>query len=417
MKKLAFTTLILLFAVAAIYLTAGQRSVQAAEAGPTIVGSGTIEGESVIIAAEMGGRVLAVTVTEGSEVTAGDMLVELDHTALDSQLTELNAGIATAKANLAAVKDQPRPEAVAVAQAELARDETQRDSAYQVWQAMLPLLADPQALMPAIKEMQAQIKQAEGQIEQAQAELKRAQIQEEIASRDQSSHAALVGYQITQKQRAAAEIGVQMAEAQVQMLKIQLAHLWEQYTNPVGLQVQANQAEAGYHIAEAAVVPAQAQVYAVKTGPTPEEIAVAEAQVRLAQSAMALIDAQRAQLTITAPRDGVITVRVIDPGELAMPGATLLKLTDLDRVTLRVFIPETQIGRVQLGQSATVTIDSVADEFTGIVTYIANEAEFTPKNVQTKEERVNLVYAVEVTLDNPAHILKPGMPADVEIRP
>ncbi len=418
MKKLTFITIILVFAAVIVYLTLGQQPAQAAgDDRAPIAGSGTIEGESIIIAAEMGGRVTAVAVAEGSEVAAGETLVELDHIALDSQLAELNAGIATAKANLAAVKDQPRPEAVAVAQAELSQAEAQRDSAYQVWQAILPLPADPQMLMPAIKEMQGQIKQAEGQIEQARAELKRAQIQEEAASRDQSSHAALVGYQITQKQRAAAEIGVQMAEAQVQMLKIQLAHLWEQYTNPVELQVQANQAEAGYHIAEAAVALAQANVKPVQAGPTAAEIAVAEAQVRLAQSALALIDAQRAQLTLTAPRAGVITTRVINPGELAVPGATLLKLTDLDRVTLRVFIPETQIGRVQLGQNAIVSIDSVSDEFAGTVTYIANEAEFTPKNVQTKEERVNLVYAVEVTLDNPAHILKPGMPADVEIMP
>jgi HlyD family secretion protein len=113
----------------------------------------------------------------------------------------------------------------------------------------------------------------------------------------------------------------------------------------------------------------------------------------------------------------LISTRVADPGELAVPGATLLTLVDLDRVRLKVFVPETQIGRVKLGQTAYVTVDSVPQPFEGAVTFIGSEAEFTPKNVQTREERVNLVFAVDIGLDNPEHIFKPGMPADAEILP
>jgi len=420
MKKIAIIISVAALIIAGAYFST-QKTVQASNDALVqdlpVVGSGTMEGESTIIAAETGGRVVAVYAAEGDNVSAGDVLIELDKSMLESQLGELNAAIATAKANLAAVKDQPQPEAVAVAEAELAQAEAQRDSAYQIWQDMLPLLDEPQMLEVPIKELQAQIKQAEGQVDQANAALKTAQIQEEIASRDQSSNVAMVTYQVAQVQRAAAEVGVQLAESQVKMLKVQLAHLWEQYTNPVVLQVQVNQAEAGYHIAEAAAALAKAKLAAAQAGPTAEEIAVAEAQVQLAESALALVSAQMAQLTITAPRDGTISTRTIDPGELAAPGATLLKLTDLDKVTLRVFIPETQIGRVRLGQTARVTIDSVDRVFEGTVTYIANEAEFTPKNVQTKEKRVNLVFAVEITLENPEHILKAGMPADAEIMP
>ncbi len=417
MRKILLAIAVILIVAMGVYLNS-RGTAQAFSANDTpIVGSGTIEGESTIIAAETGGRVTAVHVKEGDTVFAGDVLVELDKSLLESQLGELNAAIATAKANLAAVKDAPRPEAVSVAKAELAQAQAQRDSAYQVWQSMLPLLDDPQDLDVPIQELQAQLKQAEGQVEKAQAEVKTAKIQEEAASRDQSSHAALVMYDVAQRQRAAAEIGLQMAQSQVQMLKVQLAHLWEQYNNPVALQVKVNQAEAGYHIAEAAVALAKAKLAAAEMGPTAEAVAVAEAQVRVAESALGLVNAQMAQLTITAPRDGTITVRAVDPGELAVPGATLLKLTDLDKVTLRVFIPETQIGRVNLGQTANVTIDSVDRVFQGTVTYISNEAEFTPKNVQTKEERVNLVFAVEITLENPEHILKAGMPADAEILP
>ncbi len=389
----------------------------AADEPAPIFGSGTIEAETITIAAETGGRVVAVHADEGAEVKAGEVLVELEASLLLAQQAELEAAIETARANLTAVKDKPQPEEVAVAEAELVQAKVNRDSAHQVRQDALRLVERPQPLLVPIRELEAQIKQAEGAVESAQADRKTAAIEEEAASRDQSSHAALVGYEIAQKQTQAADIGVKLAEARLQALRIQLAHLWEQYTNPVTLQAQAHQAEGNYHVAEAAVDLSQAKLDAVQAGATTEEVAVAQAQVGQAESALALLKARLAQLILTAPQDGLITTRVADPGELATPGATLLQLADLDHVTLRVFIPETQIGRVKLGQQAWVTIDSVDRPFAGVVTFIANEAEFTPKNVQTQEERVNLVFAVEISLDNPEHILKPGMPADVEILP
>lgn len=389
----------------------------AADEPVPIFGSGTIEAETITIAAETGGRVVAVHADEGAEVKAGEVLVELEASLLLAQQAELEAAIETARANLTAVKDRPQPEEVAVAEAELVQAKVNRDSAHQVWQDALRLVERPQPLLVPIRELEAQIKQAEGAVESAQADRKTAAIEEEAASRDQSSHAALVGYEIAQKQTQAADISVKLAEARLQALRIQLAHLWEQYTNPVTLQAQAHQAEGNYQVAEAAVSLSQAKLDAVRAGATTEEVAVAQAQVGQAESALALLKARLAQLILTAPQDGLITTRVADPGELATPGATLLQLADLNHVTLRVFIPETQIGRVKLGQQAWVTIDSVDRPFAGVVTFIANEAEFTPKNVQTQEERVNLVFAVEVSLDNPEHILKPGMPADVEILP
>ncbi|MFQ5575355.1 MAG: HlyD family secretion protein [Anaerolineae bacterium] len=388
----------------------------AAAAGP-ITGSGTIEAETIIIAAETGGRISDVLVDEGAEVQAGDLLVQLDDSLLIAQRAQLEAAIATAQANLATVKAGPRAEEIAAAEAELSQAQTQKGAAYRMWQQAAKLIENPQPLLIPIRQAEATVKQAEGGIEGAEIAVRTAEIQLDIASRDQSSHAALVGYQIAQKQLKATRVGQKLADAQLSAAKIQLAHLWERYTNPIPFQVQARQAESVYRLAEAAVAVARAKLDAVSAGPTPEAVAVAEAQVRQAQSALALFDAQHRKLALTAPRDGLIAIRVADPGELALPGATLLTLADLDRVTLTVFIPETQIGQVQVGQTARVTIDSVSQVFEGRVTFINHEAEFTPKNVQTKEERVNLVFAVEITLDNPDHILKPGMPADAEILP
>ena len=144
---------------------------------------------------------------------------------------------------------------------------------------------------------------------------------------------------------------------------------------------------------------------------------MAEAQVRQAEAAVRLVDAQIAQLTLTAPMDGVVTIRSGQAGETAIAGAPLLTIANLDEVTLVIYVPENRVGQVRLGQEVEVRVDSFPERaFVGHVANIAGEAEFTPRNVQTQEERVNLVFAVKVRLPNPDHALKPGMPADATIR-
>jgi HlyD family secretion protein len=131
-----------------------------------------------------------------------------------------------------------------------------------------------------------------------------------------------------------------------------------------------------------------------------------------------LVDAQIAQLTLTAPMDGIVTSRSAQVGETATAGAPLLTIANLDEVTLVIYVPENRVGHVRLGQEVEVQVDSFpAQVFVGHVMNIAGEAEFTPRNVQTQEERVNLVFAVKVSIPNADQKLKPGMPADATIRP
>jgi hypothetical protein len=145
---------------------------------------------------------------------------------------------------------------------------------------------------------------------------------------------------------------------------------------------------------------------------------VAQTQVAEAEDALATMQVQLSKQTLTAPQAGLISRRLVDVGELAAPQTILLELSNIDTVELTVFIPETQIGQIQLGQQAQVAVDAYPGEsFTGRVSFIAAEAEFTPKNVQTQAERVNLVFAVKISLANPDHWLRPGMPADAEILP
>jgi HlyD family secretion protein len=383
-----------------------------------LVGSGTIEAETVAVTAELGGRILEIKVNEGDEVTAGQILVELDKSDLLAQKAQLEAAVATAKANLELVSAAARPEDVAAAQAKLAQAEVAQDGTKLVWDRAKALVDDPHELEARVNQGKAQVTEAEKSLEMARVNLKRAEIQAEAASRNQSNHAGLVEYEAAQKRLEAAQIGVQMAEVALGGTQIQVEHLTRLRFMPLSLIVQANAAESAYGQAEAAVLAAEANLNATKADPTPEDIAVAQAQVLEAESALSAVEVQLEKQTLTAPRAGLVSQKLVNAGELATPGAMLLELSDIETVDLTVYIPETQIGEVKIGQQAEVHVDAYPNEvFEGVVTFIAHEAEFTPRNVQTQEERVNLVFAVKITLDNADHRLKPGMPADAEILP
>ncbi|MBE7555283.1 MAG: efflux RND transporter periplasmic adaptor subunit [Anaerolineales bacterium] len=387
-----------------------------ASASTALVGSGAIEADIVAITTEIGGRIIAVRANEGDEVAAGQVLVEIDRSALLAQQAQLEAAVETAQAGLIAASAPPRPEDIAAAEARLAQAIVLRDGAKITWQTAQLLVNNPHELQAQIDQAQARVTKAQTGLEQAQINLKRMEIQAEAASRNQSSHAALVQNEVAQNQLKAAQVGLQIAEVGLAGAKQQVELLQHLRARPLQLVSQVNAAKAAYQQAEAAVGVAEANLTAVKANPTPEDIAVAEAQVAEAEAALAQVKVQLDKLTLTAPRAGLISHRLVQPGELAAPGAVLLELSDVDTVDLTVYIPETLIGHVKIGQPARVFVDAYPGEvFEGTVSFINHEAEFTPRNVQTKEERVNLVFGVKITLDNPDHRLKPGMPADAEL--
>jgi len=159
------------------------------------------------------------------------------------------------------------------------------------------------------------------------------------------------------------------------------------------------------------------QLSLVETGPRPERIAAQRAAVAQGEAAVRQVEAALANAVITAPFDGVVTIRDREPGETAGAGAPVLTLMNLNDRWVRIYIREDRIGAVQVGQEASITADTYPDKrYRGTVSFIASQAEFTPRNVQTAEERVKLVYAVKVRImGDPANQLKPGMPADVRL--
>lgn len=174
------------------------------------------------------------------------------------------------------------------------------------------------------------------------------------------------------------------------------------------MKLQLQQAQQGVTAAKAAVTNA-------RNDGTSADVTAAKAKVKQAEAAVKLAEVQLGYTRVTAPRDGVVTSVVANVGQNAAPGKTLATIIDPNSLFVRVFVPETQIGQVKLATSARLTTDSAPQSFTGQVSYIASESEFTPNNVQTKDQRVKLVYEVRVRVTDTSGILKAGMPVDVAL--
>ncbi len=411
--------------------TLAQMNIARSESGG-LTASGFIEAEELDIAPEMGGRVVELLVDEGDEVEAGQVLLRLDTTLLEAQIAAAQTAVEVAQANLAQAQAGARPGQIAQAEAQVAQAEAARDGAYQAWQDLIAMRDNPQELNARIAQARAQVAAAEAALSQANALKDAAEIandayndaldaleemKEEIKKIPPPYRPSLPGFQLDfhliPNNYWKAWVGVNSAQAALDGARAALRDLYAMRDNPQELQAQIDSAKAQYEAAEAAVEMAQAQLDALKAGATAEELAVVEAQVQQAQAALDSLQVQRDKFTLTAPVGGLVLERSIHKGELAAPGATALTIGDLDDVTLTVYVPEDRLGQVHVGQTVRVGVDSFPTRtFTGTVVAIASEAEFTPRNVQTQEERVNMVFAVDISIPNPDHDLKPGMPAD-----
>jgi HlyD family secretion protein len=148
------------------------------------------------------------------------------------------------------------------------------------------------------------------------------------------------------------------------------------------------------------------------------EVDVQSAALREARAQLAEQQQYMNEMTVRAPSDGTVLVRTVERGEWVQPGTPLFTMVDLNQLYLKIYVPEPDIGKIVHDQAARVFVDAFPQRFFAArVSKIASEAEFTPKNVETREERVKLVFAVELALDeNPGNVLKPGMPADAVVR-
>jgi HlyD family secretion protein len=385
--------------------------------GGAIEASGTIEGEEVIISAELGGRIVRHHVREGQEVALGQILIELDDALLEAQIAQARAVLGSAEAELAQVVAGPRRAQVAGAEAAVAQMQVRAQGAERALADAMEIRDNPLSLDTQIHAAEAQVKLTEASVEGARALLSEARVRYE-ASKGGGSDVEKSTAQILLVQVEIAEANLELAGLQVEGARSKLAELRRVRDMPAALEAAVHQAETAYRLAVATVGVKEAELALLRAGPMHEEIVLAQRKVTLARSAVERLEVQREKLTLRAPLAGVISSKVANEGETALPGATLMTLTDLSHVRLVIYVPTGQIGGIRLAQEAEVRVDSYPDRvFMGHVIHIATEAEFTPRSVQTKEERANTVFAVKIALENPTQVLKPGMPADATLNP
>lgn len=376
--------------------------------------SGFIEGEEIAIAAEVAGRIEAINVEEGDRVTKGQELVRLDRAMLDAQIAQAQAAVSTAQAQLAQVKAGARAEDVRQAEATLKQAIAARDGAKQAWENAKAARANPQELDVRIAAAEAQYKASKFQLDAAIANATAARARvDAIGGVDQSR----VEGKVIVEQWSAAEAAVQTARAAYEGAAKGLQILIDMRNNPITLDAQIDAAKAQVDATSAAVDVAQARFDAVKAGATKEQIAIAEAVVKQAEAALGVLQVQAGKMTLKSPVNAIVSRRAARIGEIAAPNATLLNVVNLDSVKLTIYVPETRIGQIKPGDEFDVKVDSFPDQvFKGKVIFINTQAEFTPRNVQTKAERVNTVFAVKLQIANPNLELKPGMPADALLK-
>jgi len=181
-------------------------------------------------------------------------------------------------------------------------------------------------------------------------------------------------------------------------------------------QARVDTANARQRAAQDRVRSAREALARLEAGARPEEIQAARARVNSADAQIAVLEKSVRDATVVAPISGIVTQKLIDAGEVVARGTPLVVITDLDHAWANLFVPEPMVPRVSMGQAATVLTDAGGPGIDGKVTFISPRAEFTPRNVQTAEERSKLVYRIKVSVDNRAGVLKLGMPVDAELK-
>jgi multidrug resistance efflux pump len=439
--------------------------------------SGTIESVTVNISPEMAGKVAEVLAEEGQPVTAGDPLLRLDDSLLASQravaVAQLNSAMAGTQAAQNALLTAKSQHQITL-EAALAQGKSTR---LQDWFSDPDLFEQPgwyYTRVEQIKAAQAQVETAQKAVEDAQAnldELSQTLAQADFIEAEQRLLDARLAFLIAQTvnfraQNSATEdvpVGlynrthcgtnqgyfVENKRLTNQIYKCtgdeQLGDAGRTLYNNARDELEAAQqiynellssdvadsvlqARADLSVAQERYYSALDFLRTLQTGDqstavTAAQGAVDQAQIAVdqaqrgvdqAQASLDLLDAQIAKLVVYAPMDGIILTRNVEPGEFVQPGATTFAMADLNNITITVYVPEDRYGQIKLGQQADVTVDSFPGEtFAAEVIHIADQAEFTPRNVQTVEGRSSTVFAIKLSVTDSEGRLKIGMPADV----
>ncbi len=391
--------------------------------------SGTISVAQVNIAPQIGGMVVSVNVAEGSQVKKGDELFRLDDSLLKAQRDQANAAIALAEAALNAAKVQYE----LVLNASRQQDQQNRTSSWNITQPTqfeLPVwYFDKEEKITAAKtEMDA----ASADLDMEKVNLQKVLndgASQEFLNAEKRVVVAQVAFLIADQVLAQANSAQDkedlqnFAQDQLDAAETELKSAQTNYDRLLTTQAAKDMLEARARVRVAQERFDRAldyynslmsgnqslQVIAAESG-----VKQAEAALSQAQAALAILDVQLEKTIVVAPVDGTVLTRNLEVGETLAPTGVVMTIGQLQEVNLTVYIPETEYGKVKLGDQVSITVDSFPGEtFRGTVVYISDQAEFTPRNVQTVEGRKTTVYAVKLSVPNTDLKLKPGMPADV----
>ncbi|MBE9043578.1 efflux RND transporter periplasmic adaptor subunit [Pleurocapsales cyanobacterium LEGE 10410] len=356
--------------------------------------SGRIEGYETNIGTKVSGRVESVAVREGNEVDRGQTIVRLDDEEVQAQLEAI-------KAQLAAAQEEEQ-------QARLQIDVINS----QIRQAQLSLQQSSEDTAGQVSEAEANLAVAEADLLEAQASVKEARSELNLAKVERDRYQNLLtGGAVSQDAFDQAQTTWETAQASVEVE--------EAAVNAAEKEVSAAQGT----LTQAKTTRLNPDIRSAELDSLNKQLIQTQSQLKAAQDDVANVKAQQKEiqarmnyLQVISPISGVVTARSVEPGEVVSAGETLLSLTNLNDVYLRGYIPEGQIGKVRVGQSAQIYLDSAPNKpLSAEVTEIDSEASFTPENIYFKEDRVQQVFGVKLDIDNPNGFAKPGMPADGSI--
>ena len=266
----------------------------------------------------------------------------------------------------------------------------------------------------------ARIDTADVELAIRRAEAERAQAQAQLSLLRAGSRPEDIRQAAAQLESAQAD--VRAAQAELEAASADLARFEGLLRVNAGSVKQRDDAKTRRDVAQARVRAAQERARAasdnrerVRSGARPQEIEAARARVAAVDAQIASLQKNASDAIVKAPVGGIVTSRLLDTGEMAAPHAPIVVLTDLDHAWANIYVDERLVPQLKIGQTATIVTDA-GQRLPGTITFISPKAEFTPRNVQTAEERSKLVYRIKVTADNKAGVLKPGMPVEAELR-
>jgi HlyD family secretion protein len=353
--------------------------------------SGTIEATEANIAFQISGRVRDVLVDEGRAVKAGDLLAVLWHEEFVARRDQSRANLEKQQKTL-----------------------SQLEAALEVNRRVLP--AEVERAEASENALAAQLAQAEAgyrpqELKSAELAMDEARAALEDARRNKERYDQLFSRNVvSEKDRDAAQLRYETALKEYGRARQNFAMLKEGYRRE-----DIDTARARLKEAQAAVKLARSNLKRIDVAE--RDVDAGRAAVDAARAALELAEIQLSYTELRAPFDGIIVSRNIEPGEVVSSGQEVFSISNLSEVDLKVFVPETEIGKVKPGQAVTVKIDTFPDKtYRGWVAFVSPEGEFTPKIIQTHKERVKLVFLVKITIPNPQLELKTGMPADAWFR-